>query len=331
VTVSIEGNQIEGNQIVGNQLRHSVDVVIVTHRSASVILECLDSIASESAGSLSSIVVVESSGASTAERGAAAETRANIAAWNQVPGRKIGATFVDLAMNVGFGSAMNRGIALGSAAFVAVLNPDVVVHEGCLEALVATLEICPSLAACGPTVLNLDGTVYPSGRTFPDFLAAVGHGSIGLFFPKNRWTRRYIGNPETPDWISGTAMLMRRADFEIVGGFDERYFMYVEDVDLCWRWNRTGKSVSVVREATLTHVIGASSSLIPLKMIVAHHRSLFRFVSQKGSSTPRVLLPVVALGLVARSVVLCGVRWRQKRPPAAYHEGRVLVKTPESV
>ena len=98
----------------------------------------------------------------------------------------------------------------------------------------------------GPRVLNPDGSVYPSARSDPGLLVALGHAVLGFVWRTNPWTRRYRQldvdptQPRAVDWISGAAVWLRREALDDVGGWDERYFMYMEDFDLCLRLRRSG-------------------------------------------------------------------------------------------
>ena len=120
----------------------------------------------------------------------------------------------------------------------------------------------PRLAACGPRLLNLDGSDYPSARTFPSVPIAIGHGLLGLWWPRNPFTVRYRqldADPAAPrivDWVSGAAVWLRRSALDEVGGWDERYFMYLEDTDLCWRLRRAGWEVAYEPSAVVVHAQG---------------------------------------------------------------------------
>jgi N-acetylglucosaminyl-diphospho-decaprenol L-rhamnosyltransferase len=102
----------------------------------------------------------------------------------------------------------------------------------------------------GPRIFTEEGEVYPSVRRFPLVHDAAGHALLALFAPENPFTRRY--NPGTPEgdgvvteagWMSGSCFLARRGALEELGGFDESYFMYAEDMDLCWRAHQAGWGV----------------------------------------------------------------------------------------
>jgi N-acetylglucosaminyl-diphospho-decaprenol L-rhamnosyltransferase len=115
------------------------------------------------------------------------------------------------------------------------------------------------------------------------------------------------------DWVSGSFMFWRRAVFEELGGFDEAYFMYGEDVDICWRAHRAGWGVGYVPGATVTHVGGMMTRSHPYRMLLAHHRSALRFASRSLSGPRRVLVPAIAVALLGRLTVAVA---RQALAPA---------------
>ena len=127
---------------------------------------------------------------------------------------------------------------------------------------------------------------------------------LAQFKPDNAYTRRY--NPGTPggevlvpaDWISGSCFLARRDAFEELGGFDEAYFMYLEDTDLCWRAHHAGWGVGFAGTAAVTHVQGVSTARHPYRMLAAHHRSALRFTVRTTSG------------------------WRARRPAVCGHGSR---------
>ena len=111
--------------------------------------------------------------------------------------------------------------------------------------------------------------------------------------------------PRVVDWVSGACFLVRRTAFEQVGGFDEAYFMYAEDVDLCWRLGRAGWRVLYAPDAEIVHLQGVSTDRHPFRMIVEHHRSLLRFAVRSSRGWRRLLLPLVALGIGVRAGLAC--------------------------
>jgi N-acetylglucosaminyl-diphospho-decaprenol L-rhamnosyltransferase len=238
--------------------------------------------------------------------------------------------WIDTGRNLGYGRAANLGVAATQTPYVLVCNADVEVTPGTLEALSSRLDAEPDLGLVAPQILNTDGSIYPSARVFPNLVDAIGHGLIGLVAPDNRFTRKYRmldwdhNNPARVDWVSGACFLARRRAWDSVGGFDPAFFMYSEDVDLCWRMGEAGWGVGYEPAASVTHVQGVSASQHPYRMLVAHHRSLWRFACRTTSGSRRLALPIVAVGLVARLGVACAQhRLDRIRPHGAVEPGRV--------
>jgi N-acetylglucosaminyl-diphospho-decaprenol L-rhamnosyltransferase len=223
--------------------------------------------------------------------------------------------------NLGYGAGANRGVAVLDDDYVLVCNPDVVVHAGAVEVLIGSLDSDASAGIAGPRILEPDGSRYPSARAFPSSIDAVGHALLGAVRPGNRFTRRYrrddlsVDRVSTVDWVSGACFLARRSLFEALGGFDEGYFMYLEDTDLCFRASRAGYRVLYAPEAVVSHLQGLSTGRRPYRMLVAHHRSALRFAARTTTGWRRVGLPAVALllGLRLAAVALrqALVSWRR--------------------
>ena len=222
------------------------------------------------------------------------------------PGSGQAVDVIETGINLGYGSGANRGAALCDADLLLVCNPDVVVDKDALRHLAGAFDNDPTLAIAGPLVLEPDGTRYPSARRFPSLIEGAGHAIAGRLMPHNRFSRRYrmteMSSTATTaiDWVSGSCMLVRRKAFEELGGFDESYFMYGEDVDLCWRAHRAGYAVAWIPSASVTHVGGISTRRTPYRMLAAHHRSALRFASRSLSGPSRLALPAIAAILAAR-------------------------------
>jgi N-acetylglucosaminyl-diphospho-decaprenol L-rhamnosyltransferase len=213
--------------------------------------------------------------------------------------------------NVGYGGGVNRGLAALAAEpsppeWVLVSNADLEVHAGALGALRSVLETHPAWAIVGPRIFADTGEVYPSVRVFPSFTDAAGHALLAQFKPDNPFTKRY--NPGTPEgeavtaagWVSGSCFMARREALEELGGFDEAYFMYLEDTDLCWRAHHAGWGVGFAGTAAVTHVQGVSTARHPYRMMVAHHRSALRFTVRTTTGWRRLALPAAVLVLGVR-------------------------------
>lgn len=223
-------------------------------------------------------------------------------------------TVVRTGANLGYGAGANRGSAVVGAELLLVSNADVTLEPGAVKSLVAAIDVDPRRAVVGPRIEDPAGIVYPSPRRFPSVADAMGHGFVGLVAPGNRFSRRYRmldwerATAAEADWVSGSCFVVRRRAWEELGGFDESYFMFAEDVDLCWRAWKAGWKVAFEPGARVVHVRGASTELAPYRMILAHHRSLFTFARRTLTGWRRVLVPAVAVGLTARAVLACARR-----------------------
>ena len=230
---------------------------------------------------------------------------------------------VETATNRGYGAGANRGAAATDGPYVLVTNPDLEIAPGALAELVAVLDRDPANAAVGPLVRTPEGDRYPSARRFPSLPDAAGHALLGIVAPNNRYTRAYqrsdldTAGPgvQEVDWVSGACFLVRRSAYEEVGGFDESYFMYAEDVDLCWRLRRRGWRVAYAPAAEVVHIQGVSTDRHPYRMIVEHHRSLWRFARRSQRGSRRLLLPLVAAGLGVRTALASADHLLGRRRP----------------
>jgi N-acetylglucosaminyl-diphospho-decaprenol L-rhamnosyltransferase len=268
--------------------------VVVSYNYGDLLERCVRSILTDDSAGAVDIVVVDNAstdGSAAALHAAVPEARAVAA-----PG------------NVGYARGANLGIATTRAPVVAVLNGDLEVVPGVAAAMLAALDADPRLGAVGPRVLNLDGSVYPSARSDPGWFVALAHAALGLVWPTNPWTRRYRQldidptQARTVDWISGAALWLRREALDDVGGWDERYFMYMEDVDLCLRLRRAGWRIGFEPAGAVVHVQGGSTSKTPYRMIIEHHRSVWRFASRRYRGWRRPLLVPLAGVLALRTV-----------------------------
>jgi N-acetylglucosaminyl-diphospho-decaprenol L-rhamnosyltransferase len=274
-----------------------IGAVVVDHDAGPLLTECVRSLLDDGAAP---VVVVDNGAPGSAQR-----------ALGPLLAERDDVLVVQPGKNAGYGSGVNRGLAVLSGAptpaeWVLVSNADLRVHPGALDELRTVLENRPAWAMVGPRIFTEGGDVYPSVRRFPSFLDAAGHALLALFAPENRFTRRY--NPGTPEgdgaveagWISGSFFLARRDALEELGGFDESYFMYLEDTDLCWRAHQAGWGVGFAGAAAVTHVQGVSTARHPYRMLVAHHRSALRFTMRTTSGWRRAALPLAAAVLGVR-------------------------------
>lgn len=199
-----------------------------------------------------------------------------------------GGRVVDAGGNLGYGRAANLGARDATQEWLVVANPDIVWHPGSLDALLEAGVRHTTAGALGPGILNEDGTRYPSARALPSLTQGVGHAVLGRVWPGNPWTRAYqrrqedtSGAERAAGWLSGSCLLLRTEAFRAVGGFDEGYFMFFEDLDLGERLGRAGWANVHVPQVTVTHIGGTSWRERPARMIRAHHASAARYLTRR--------------------------------------------------
>lgn len=214
--------------------------------------------------------------------------------------------------NLGFTGGHNYMLERRHGRHAFLLNSDTIVHEGALAKLMAYLEEDPKAGIIGPKLLNPDGSLQYSARKFPVPAAALFRNTpLGKLFPNNRYTREYLmqdwGHDEVRevDWVSGAAFLAREELLEKVGFFDPEYFMFSEDVDLCFRAWKGGFKVVYLPTAVITHAIGRSTDKAPNRMIGRFHSSMFRFY--RKNMLPEVH-PVIRPFALAGAAVALGLR-----------------------
>lgn len=223
--------------------------------------------------------------------------------------------------NLGFAAGNNIGWRASRGRYVLFLNPDTITHDGALDILIDWMEAHPQAGASGPKMTYPDGRLQASSRAFPSFGAGLFRNTIfGRIWPGNPWARSYLmedardGEPSQADWLSGSALLVRRTALEAIteasGAWDEKYFMYCEDVDLCWRLKAADWERWYVPAAHITHRIGASSDWAQGAMIRQHHGSMLRFYFKNYAKGVGILLaPLAVAGIGARALASVGKLW----------------------
>jgi N-acetylglucosaminyl-diphospho-decaprenol L-rhamnosyltransferase len=283
--------------------------VVVNYESGPLLEQCVRSVVADDSAGPAELVVVDNA----SQDDSVATLRATLP----------DVTVIRAPGNLGYARAANLGTAATRADVVAVLNPDTRLEPGTAAACLGRLERAPHLGACGPRLKNLDGTDYPSARRNPSLPLAVMHALLGLWWPTNRFTARYRQLDADParardvDWVSGAAVWLRRASLDAVGGWDERYFMYFEEVDLCWRLRSAGWEIAYEPGGVVWHVHGAMTSRHPYRMCLEHHRSAWRYARRRMTGVRSLLLPFAAAFLTVRGGLAMAAhasRARRARP-----------------
>ena len=229
----------------------------------------------------------------------------------RVAAERANVDFVPTGGNLGYGGGVNRGVAeLGDEyGWVVIANADLEWRAGALDELLAAADRWPRAGALGPLIREPGGEVYPSARLLPSLGRGAGHAVFGKVWPGNPWTRAYRQSEaavteRTAGWLSGSCQLLRREAFDSVHGFDPRYFMYFEDVDLGDRLGRAGWLNVYVPSAEIMHIGGHSTSKSSARMLAEHHTSAYRYLADRhrGPAWAPVRL-ALKLALTARAKI----------------------------
>jgi N-acetylglucosaminyl-diphospho-decaprenol L-rhamnosyltransferase len=222
----------------------------------------------------------------------------------------LGARLIRNDTNRYLSPAWNQGAAETEAPYLLFLNPDTEWFRGQPSDLVAVAKAHPHVGLVGPMLRNPDGTVYPSGRRFPSLVDAVGHAFLSPFTRNNPFTRRYEmegwdrSTEREVDWVSGACMLFPREAFDAVGGFDEGFPLYAEELDIATRLREMGRSALFTPAVEVIHAVGVSTggNRRPHHLVVMHSQSLYRYYAKhRAPGWRRVTLPAAWLVLRARA------------------------------
>lgn len=264
-----------------------VDVVVVAHRSRDVLRDCVEPLA---AWPRARVVAVD-----TDSGDGALETVADL-----------GVETVQAPRNGGFGYGCNLGVRLGGAPWLCFLNPDVRIEPGDVELLARRLAREPRAAVVGPRIEDERGRLQPSRRRFPRLRSTI---ATALFLqrlaPRSTWADEVEHDPAAylqagpVDWLTGACLLVRRDSFEAVGGFDEGYFLYSEEIDLSRRLRDRGMATLYEPAARCTHAGGGSAPRAAL--LAAQLRSRVRYAAiHEGTANARLTALAMALFSLVR-------------------------------
>ena len=284
---------------VGSSALVEVDVVTVTFRSAATVRGALDPLV----GQPSVRVIVVDNASDDA-------TRDVISA--------LPVETIALGANGGFAHGCNVGVAAGRAPYVLLLNPDARISHQALQTLVAELEQDGCVGAAAPRIVEPDGSLNFSLRRSPRLRSTFAQALfLHRLLPSASWVdevvrdRALYERAHAAEWVSGACLLVRRSLLEQIGGLDESFFHYSEDVDLCARIWEAGYEVRFVPRASASHEGGASAPRTALLAILAASR--IRYSAKHDRLVVTLLVRLgVALGAVTHSIATRG-GWPSRR------------------
>jgi GT2 family glycosyltransferase len=210
--------------------------------------------------------------------------------------------------NRGFGAGMNVAAQVARGDALLLMNPDTIAAPGLVDTLVNWLASHPQVAIVGPLVRSRDGRIEASARRFPGWSTVIGGRRSWLtrLWPGNPAARRNlltgsaVAAPIEVDWVSGACLMIRRDAYAALGGFDEGFFMYWEDADLCRRAQAREWRVTYHPGASVTHLGARASMQRSRESVIAFHQSVYRYYLKHGGRARRLLAPVVYAALQVR-------------------------------
>ena len=218
--------------------------------------------------------------------------------------------------NLGFTKANNQGLAASRGRYVLFLNPDTEATPQAIGQMLAYAEDHPEVGVLGPQLRYGDGSVQSSRRRFPTLATFFLESTVlQQRWPRNRILDRYfvLDKPDDAisqvDWVVGACMLVRRAVLDAVGGFDEGFFMYSEELDLCHRAVDAGWQVVYFPQAVVTHYEGKSSEQVVAARHIRFHTSRVRYVRKYHGTAAAAAVRAFLLLTFAFQWVEEGVKW----------------------
>jgi GT2 family glycosyltransferase len=240
---------------MGDTQQPAVSLIVVSFNTRDLLRACLDTVQRTARDVPSEIIVVDN---------ASADGSADMVV-REFPQVRL----IRSPVNLGFGAANNRGFECARGRYVVLLNTDALLTPGALAQSVARMEADPTIALAGARLVGPDGAWQPSGRLFTsltnDLLLLSG---LAQRYARSRFFGRYDrtwADPRQPaevDWVPGAYAIIRREALTRVGQFDEAFFLYYEEVDLCRRLKAAGYRIWYWPDVVVMHVGGASSKTL---------------------------------------------------------------------
>jgi N-acetylglucosaminyl-diphospho-decaprenol L-rhamnosyltransferase len=270
--------------------RPDVTVSIVSGGSPQLLADCLDTLPRAAPGLSLDVAVVDNAIGGPLDGLAAAHADVR---WIRSDQRR------------GFAANHNLAVAGSNARYLFVLNDDTVLGPSCIERLAAFLGRNPAVGCVGPRLVYGDGRRQASAFHFP---TPARLALTALTLERAGWVMSDRDRPRRVDWVHGAAMFLRADAFRAAGGFDERFYMYLEDVDLCRRLADLGWKSAFLPDAWLTHLENASTSDVPERRIYQHARSRILYARKHhgpaGAAAVRALTAGMYTGRIGASRAL---------------------------
>jgi len=284
-----------------------MDVVVVNHNTRELLRACLESVFANNPAQV--VVVDTGSSDMSADMVASEYPEAELIADDSNPG---------------YGASANQGVSRCQDEYILILNSDTRLHAGALRALSDYFDTASRAGLVGPLLTGDNGVTQQS-----DFRMLAYHSAAGLLLYETSASKlrdRILsvfnleasgsGKPGKVEWVVGAALAVRRDAFMEVGGFDEDFFMYSEEVDLCYRLRQAGWEIHFAPVTAVVHVRGASTKQYPAKMIEENYKSRLQFSRKHYSYAKQVEFAVAITYVMVRNMARTLVDMRRARSMA---------------
>ncbi len=281
-----------------------ISIIIVSWNVRDLLRNCLRSIQQQAAilGRQTEIIVVDNA--------------SNDGTVEMLQSEFPGARVIANSENVGFTRGNNQALAAARGRYLFLLNPDTELLPNALASLLTFADANPRVGIIGPQLRSGDGSLQSSRRRFPTLATAFLESTkLQQWFPRNRTLTRYYmldtrdDETQDVDWVNGSAMFVRREVYDQIGGFDEGFFMYSEELDWCYRAKRADWHIVYLPTAQVTHYEGKSSEQVVAKRDIYFHSSKIRFFRKYRGVLVAEILRAFLLLMFVYQFIEEGTKW----------------------
>ena len=275
-----------------------ITIIIVTYNSEKFIRKCIESIYLKTKSTDFEIIVVDNN----------SKDKTVEIIYKEFKNVRL----IRNKKNIGFAAANNIAMERSSGDFIMLLNPDTILDNNAIGILMDSMIKNENIGCVGAKLLYFDGSLQFSCRRFPNFINVFfGRRSIFRYlFPKNPISREFMlenmnyNYSHDVDWVMGAAMMIRREMINTVGNFDEQYFLFVEDTDLCYRIKQSGKRIVYVPEAVIKHFHGASIRKGFSRAHLHHNIGMYKFFKKYYSKQNKAFGFILYCTILIRLVIV---------------------------
>ncbi|MBM3708676.1 MAG: glycosyltransferase family 2 protein [Actinobacteria bacterium] len=279
---------------------YKISIIVVSFNSLDLLKDCLNSLFDNPLSNSFEVLVVDNA----SKDGSAEMVKRNF--------QRV--RLIENNINIGFAAANNLAIKSSQSEYILLINSDCQVYNDSLDNMVSFISENENIGIVGPKIINSDGSIQFSCRRFPSIFDAGMHTLLTNIIPDNPFSKRYKlidikrDEPFEVDWVSGSCMLIRRKALADTGYMDENYFMYVEDIDICYQMWEKGWKVFYCPYAEILHHVGGSTEGGAVSASVRMQKSVFYFFWKNYRKSWKVVLLPLILAVLGLRIFLTFIK-----------------------